>query len=181
MLLVESEAGATLHDALAFIDAFEGESTSSNSSGGDADVSSGESTAKSKAGPAKKKKRSHTERVKTELERLRTDAEALENTLKRLKQKSFEMKLLAADSSPLQLDSHSNSSSLVAGRKDPRMVRWMTIVMEECRRRRESEALNRRLRAMLAKQVSMVQTSESALSLKYSDAVGSPTPLPWCC
>lgn len=168
LLLMESEANATLHDALAFIDAFEGQSTSSNSSGG---VWSEEST-KSKA-PAKKKKRSHTERVKNELERLRTDAKALEATLERLKRSSSEMKQLVAGARP-QVDSHS-SSSLVVGRKDPRMVQWMAIVVDECRRRRESEALNRRLRAMLAKQVNMVQVSESALSLKISDAVRNNT------
>lgn len=170
LLLTESEGA--LQEALAFIDAFEADAATSSSSG-DADASLDETT-KPTSAPRRKKKRSHTERVKTELERLRNDAEALENTLKRLKQSTPnrpQSQLAVRWSPSVSGDFDKNSLRLTRGVKDPVATMWMEIVVEEFRRRRESEVLNSRLRAMLLKQVGMIQASQAALSSKFTDSV----------
>lgn len=107
------------------------------------------------------KKQSHTQRVKSELEQLRNDAQALEAVLKRLKKNAA---VLAAH--------WSASAPPGSGRGlSPSGSEWMGIVVDQCRRRRESETLNRRLRAMLSKLVLTVHASEGALAFKFTDAV----------
>lgn len=179
----EPEALATLQDALAFIDAFEAETLAQSGE----EATPGESTNRSRrrcvpsstGARSSQKKRSHTERVKCELERLRKDAEALEATLKRLKLRSSET--LAVRWAPSPVGRQSSSLSWPSKGSGPRVATWMEIVMEEYRRRRESEALNRRLRVMLSKQFNMVQASEAALSFRFTDAVRRERPMLLLC
>lgn len=159
LLLFDDETSATLHDALAFIDAFEVDVATGSS--GDVDVLS---TKPKQAPSTTKKARSHTERVKAELERLRADAEVLEATLKLMTQNS-------AGLSTRPMDSHTSRRLVATSRGDPRMAKWIELAVEEHHRRRESETLNRRLRGMLVKQLNMVRVSESALSSKFTATV----------
>lgn len=107
------------------------------------------------------KKRSHTERVKGELEQLRNDVQALEAVFKRLKKNTAVLTVHWSPSTPPDSGRGLSQSG----------SEWMEIVVEQCRRRRESEALNRRLRSMLGKLVSTVHASEGALAFKFTDAV----------
>lgn len=162
----DHEANATLCEALAFIDAFD-TSTSSSATG---DYSSGV-----------KKKRSHRDRVKSELQRLRNDASALEVTLTRLKQ-SLRRSIQESSSQSHQrrpvslIDSTADADSTS---NDPRVAAWMEVAMDEYRRRRQSEATNRQLKDLLAKQIELVRASEAALVFKLTEAVGSHSLRAW--
>lgn len=160
MQLVECEDA--LQEVLAFIDACEAETTASRSSG-DGNVSTGDSAEPKSA--SREKKRSQSERVKMELQQLRNDAEALETSLKRLKRS-----LGPAKSAQSRSNAHPQLGSTSLGR-GPGAAMWMFIMLQEHQRRRKSENVNRRLRALLARQVSMIQASEAALTPKFSNAV----------
>lgn len=157
MLESECEAEATLLDALAFIDAFSSDSPIEPAF----------------APPVKRKKRNsrpHRERVRSEIERLRGDAEALETTLARMKQQSAERENKAvtavingSPSTAAQFDGH----RLQAHGTD----RWMEIVVEEYRRRRQTEDTNRLLKKLLHRQTIAIHASQAALALQFTKEV----------
>lgn len=173
LLQSESESTATLCEALAFIDAFEAqEEPTASTSGGDSSPG---------LQPIKpKKKRSHRDRVKSELQRLRNDASALEVTLTRLKQslrysvresdpRSQQWRPIAATAAQLEIQSRGTDTKHRSS--DPRVAAWMEIAIDEYRRRRQSEATNRQLKDLLAKQLKLARTSEAALAFKLTEAV----------
>lgn len=171
MQLIENEDA--LQDALAFIDTFEVETTTSSNSG-DADVSSGESpTPKS---VPRRKKRPHTERIKSELEQLTRHAQALEIKLKRLKQQpkaqlGKDQLLVSWGPNAVPHYDVDSSSNLSVNRAGEPPTPWMDIAVEEFRLRRESEALNHQLRVTLAELIREVGTTDATMAPKLKDEV----------
>lgn len=165
-LLTDLEAGATLEDALAFIDAFEQDSlsgdvsTGSDSSSPPASTSS-DSPKRAKAAAAPKMRQA--ERVKREMHKLRRDAEQLEATLARLKAAAQGRGMNPGAVHEIEAFSASAAS----------------LMIREYQRRRQSEATNRKLKALLARQLKFARSSETQLFSKFTDKVLPMAAIPW--
>lgn len=139
------ESSATLQDVLAFIDAYEGDAANPTATCCMRTPQRGNAV-------DPRKSRSQSYRIRTEILRLRREAQALEARIAELTSSdiSYEQKLMALNAL--------NSNAL-------RSKRWIETVLHEYRRRRESERTNRQLKALLDKQMRIIQASETAFGV----------------
>lgn len=155
------DESASLLDALAFLDAYEGPSprheTSSSSSVGAPSSPEQEPQRKSRSSTTTAApKLRHRDRMKAETLRLQREAEALEATLAKLQAnaQAFDTQALERWRGP-----------------DSTGSKWKEVVVHEYRSRRRSEITNRKLKVLLAKQLKMVKSSEGFLQSKMEEEV----------
>lgn len=142
----ESESSATLQDVLGFIDSYE-ETAAETISPRD------KRRPKSANAADTRRARSQSYRIRDEMQRLRREAEALETRIAELKSgtdKNYELQLMMLR----LLNSNAHRSK-----------RWIETVLQEYRRRQDSERVNRQLKALLAKQMHVIQSSETAFGV----------------
>ncbi|GMF45397.1 unnamed protein product [Phytophthora fragariaefolia] len=156
MSLLEPEADdwATVAEALALIDAYEGSSNSSDSTGTpvpenssfNVGVKATDSSTRKQPKPQRKRKSRNPagystqllHRKKAEMQQLRVEALLLEAKVEQLRRtRTVGVGALAAHASQL---------------KEKAQFRWMELAAIELQRRQQSESTNRRLRALLANQ-----------------------------
>lgn len=156
----ERVSSATLQAAIAFIDAFEGDQVQEPS----ASRSSSCNQRPTRTSLATKRNQ-----TKAELQRLRQEVELLEATLVRVKASTTPIGCTASDmgTCPAVTQWSDNLVTYIethGGNADRRSVpRSIEQVVREFQRRRHSEAMNYKLRALLAKQAKALNTSESLL------------------
>lgn len=155
--LDEHEANATLADALAFIDAFESENVASHTP--------------LVHSPAPSRRKSRGVRPKSEIERLRQQVDKLEAALEQLKHTDSQTELLTKRySSPCAVSQVDDAAMSIVGCALPQS-KWMEILVQEHRRRRQAEVTNCQLKVLLAKQIQMIQSSQAAFAYMFTEAV----------
>lgn len=178
-LLDEELTSETLRQALAFIDAYELSSSSSddqdhlsgspNSPGflsySSPSLSSPErepASGKSRSAPAPAVRTRKRHNTKKELEQLRLDVKTLEGTLESLK--SGSLRTIGATLAP-----HSTAMTVAAQQvaekaKKEMEAMWMDLAVRQNRRRQQSEATNRQLKRTLGKQLKVAKYLEVLLA-----------------
>lgn len=149
------DASATLQDALAFIDAFEDEDILRVDSALGSDSSSPPASTSSDSPKHPKPKVRQAERVKREMQKLRRDAEQLEATIARLKAAAQDRGMGPGAVQTIEAFSASAANQMI----------------REYQRRRQSEATNRKLKALLSRQLKFARSSETHLFNKLTDKV----------
>lgn len=159
--LDERESHAALEDALALVDAYDGEIYLEHP--GEEDGSSGQEAKRSRC-RAKASKLPYWDRARAELSRLRHEIEALEVMLIRLKK-----------AGPMVSSSRSSENQLPLDHKvdgaQSESVRWTEILIREYRLRRESELRNSKLKALAARQARAVAEIQGSLGLLFNRTV----------
>lgn len=157
----ERETQATLEDALALIDAHEHEQKQ--------DALAASQTLRFEPGnpaqsdsrvSASTRKLTHRERVKAELLRLRYEAAALEICLTRLK-----LKRAFRSGAETALTDSSVAPRSVGS------IEWIESVVRSYQRRKQSEAANRQLKALLRRLLKAARSPEQALATRISKEV----------
>lgn len=173
-LLDEELTSETLRQALAFIDAYELSSSSSDDQDHSAESPSspsspslssperGPAPVKSRSAPAPVVRARKRHNTKKELEQLRLDVQTLEDTLESLK--SGSLRMVGAPPSP-----HSTAMTVAAqqvaekARKEMEAM-WMDLAVRQNRRRQQSESTNRQLKRALGKQLKVAKYLEALLA-----------------
>lgn len=166
----ERETLATLEDALAFIDAHEQQQKEAVLAVDR--IRRFKPTQRASGIGASTKKLAHRERVKAELLRLRYEAAALEICLTRLKLKRAFPNGAGAASTDSSTDVIAKHSSAV--HRSVVSTKWIEIVVREYQRRKQSEAANRQLKALLRRLSKAAKSPEKVLVTGISKEVCGP-------
>lgn len=158
--LDERESHAALEDALALVDAYDGEIYLQLPS--TVDGSSSQET-KRRIRRAKASKLPYWDRARAELSRLRHEIEVLETMLARLNKRQ------PVDTTIKSSEKQLSSDNQVDGAKES--VRWTDILVQEYRLRRESELKNSKLKALAARQARAAADIQGALGLLFNRTV----------
>lgn len=176
-LLEQELTSETLREALAFIDAYDLSSCSSDETGVHRSLSSSpepESRARVRAAPPAKSRPKDVRKrtrltAKNELELLRLDVQNLEGKLNHLKSGS----LRALEASPAPDASPTADTQLAARASKELEAMWMDLAVRQSRRRQKSEATNRQLKRSLAKQLKIAKYLEALLARRTTVEVSS--------
>lgn len=151
----ERETLATLEDALAFIDACEQQKEDESVCVSQAMPSK---TKRSRRNGVTTKKTAYRERVKAELQQLRHEAAALELWLTRIK-----LSHIYSDAAVTRIDHSIIPHSLNS--------QWIEVLVREFQRRRQSEAKNLKLKALVKRLVKAARSPDQALANRLSNEV----------
>lgn len=172
----------TVQEALAFIDAFEHEGASvaidagSRSTAPTSSESSMSDRQSSTDTEADKKKRNSLavrrcqNRKKQEMLELRKQVQALEEHLKQLQRVRKQQRIVSFDA-PSEHKHPTLSDGEAADLRDVSQSVWMDLAQRELVERQRSEALNRQLRAALAKHRELSADLQSVVRARSVDAV----------
>lgn len=161
--LDERESHAALEDALALVDAYDGEIYLQRP--GEDDGSSGQETKRSRR-RAQASKLPYWDRARAELSRLRHEIEVLEAMLTRIKKSGPIVSCGGSSEDQLPLDHKADGAQLES-------TRWTEILVREYRLRRESELRNSKLKALAVRQNRAAAEIQGSLGLLFNRTVRS--------